>query len=391
MRLLVLIGDRPNPPITATRVRNYYLWPALNRLGVEVKVLGTDLARSAKARAELPGVDAEFFPLERNPSLIRRAWRVLTRSYHEPALSAPLVRRLDKLLDSWQPDIVHAEELRSAGYLPGVRGRRVRARQSVTFHNVESDLYPLIAHPPIPLGRSLVKQIQLYTLRRYEARVAGAVDLRLTYSARDRDRYSELYPQFAWTASRNGADACGIQPTPQPRERTLLFVGTWSYGPNRVGLSWFLDRVAPHLARGVTLTAAGSAADETVRRQMDEHGVRFVDTPIDLGPLYDEHAVVVVPLLQGSGTRGKILEALSHERLVISTTKGAEGLDFGEDEGVLLADEPETFARRINEAVADPDRRAEAARRGREAVLARYDWSVVAAELKETFERCAMG
>jgi glycosyltransferase involved in cell wall biosynthesis len=387
MRVLVLIGDRPNPPVTATRVRNYFLWPALSRLGVDIQVLGTDLARGAAEPPQVPGVDAEFFPAARDPLAIQRAWRVLTRSYHQPALNPALVRRLDELLDSWRPDVVHAEELRMAGYLPGVRGRPSRARQSVTFHNVESDLYALIANPPVPFVRPLVRQAHLYTLRRYEVRVAARVDLRLTYSIRDRDRYRDLYPQFTWTASRNGADARGIAPTPQPNEPTLLFVGTWSYGPNRLGLSWFLEAIAPHLAPGVTLTAAGSAADEAVRRQMAAHGVRFVDTPIDLGPLYDEHALSVVPLLQGSGTRGKILESLAHERLVVSTTKGAEGLDFREDEGVLIADEPEAFARRINEALANPASRAEAARRGREAVLARYDWSVVAGELKAIFEQ----
>ena len=77
--------------------------------------------------------------------------------------------------------------------------------------------------------------------------------------------------------------------------------------------------------------------------------VHFIDTPIDLKPLYDEHAVVVVPLFEGSGTRGKILEALGHERFVVTTPKGVEGLDLREEgEGVVITQSAEAMAARID-------------------------------------------
>jgi glycosyltransferase involved in cell wall biosynthesis len=387
MRALVLIGDRPYPPITGTRVRNFYLWPALARLGVEIKVLGLDMHRESDQPASFPGLDAEFFGFRRGP-FVARAWRLLTRSYHESPRSADLARRVDEVVASWRPDVVHAEELRMAYYLPGVRGRRSQARQSVTLHNVESDLYAKIGNPPVPVAQALVKRQHLRSLLGYEARVVSRTDLRFAYSDHDRERYAQLFPKAEWSVTRNGTNALGIEPAPQPAEPKALILASWSYGPNRTGLYWFLDAVAPALAPGTTVTVAGSGADDDFRRRLADARVRFVDTPIDLKPLYDEHAVVVVPLLEGSGTRGKILEALGHERLVITTTKGAEGLEIREGEGVVIADEARTFADRVNEVLGSVEERAASARRGREAVIARYDWSVVAEELRKAWDAC---
>ncbi len=122
---------------------------------------------------------------------------------------------------------------------------------------------------------------------------------------------------------------------------------------------------------------------------MQAIGVTFIDTPAGpFAPLYASHGVVVVPVLEGSGTRGKILEALAHERVVVTTTKGPEGLELTEGEGFVIADGAGPFATAIAEVMKSPESRANIARRGREAVMERYDWSVVAKGLVEAWTRC---
>ena len=57
-----------------------------------------------------------------------------------------------------------------------------------------------------------------------------------------------------------------------------------------------------------------------------------------------EAKVCIAPLLSGSGTRFKILEAWAAGRAVVSTTLGAEGLGARDGEHLLLADDPDDFA-----------------------------------------------
>jgi glycosyltransferase involved in cell wall biosynthesis len=75
------------------------------------------------------------------------------------------------------------------------------------------------------------------------------------------------------------------------------------------------------------------------------------DSRIELvGPVQDaiqeiaKAKIAVVPLLSGSGTRYKIVEAWAAGVPVVSTTLGAEGLPVRHGENVILADNAAEFA-----------------------------------------------
>jgi glycosyltransferase involved in cell wall biosynthesis len=383
VKVLALISDCPWPPNTGSRVRNAYLWPALERLGVEVRLLALDQGHTSIVRNHTgdarSGVDIELHALDREawPS---RAWHGLTRSYHQWPVSGSLRDRVDDYVNAWHPDVIHAEELRMAAYLPDRRHRR-RALRTVTLHNVESDLLRQTGSTALRRGRALVELLHRASLARFERRAIAAADLAFAYSAADLVRYRELVPGARWAATRNGTHAAAITPVPPPATPALLLLGSLGYAPNVQGLFWFLDRVLPLLPRELPVTVAGSRAPGEVRRRLARAPVRFEDSPEDVAPLYATHALCVVPLFQGSGTRGKILEALAYERPVVTTTPGVSGLELSEGEGFVVADDPERFAARVARLAAAPAERAALARRGRDAVLARYDWSVVARDL----------
>ena len=379
MRVLALVSDRPRPPITGPRVRNAHLWPALRRLGVEVKLLGLD-----QSGGGAPDEDAELLPFDR-PARAVRAWQALRHSYHEWPRSSALAARAADLARDWRPDVVHAEELRMSTYLPP-RAAAV-PRYSLTLHNVETDLQRVTGSSPIRFGAALVDRVHARSLGRFERRALERVDVAFGYSALDRERYRTLYPDLAARiyATRNGTDVAGITPAPQPAARGVLLVGSLNYSPNVRGLFWFLDEVLPRLGPDLVVTVAGSHATAEVRARLAASRVRFADTPPDLTPLYAAHAISAVPLFQGSGTRTKILEALAHERLVVTTRFGAEGLELAEGEGWVLAEDAATFAEAIRRYAGDGAARGAIARRGREAVRSRYDWGVVAAELLDAW------
>jgi glycosyltransferase involved in cell wall biosynthesis len=373
MRALVLVSDRPWPPITGSRVRNAHLWPAVRKLGVEVAMLGLDQGAEPAAH-DTSGV--ELYALDREPLAVR-AMHALEYSYHEWPRSLSLARRVSRLLEEWRPDVVHAEELRMAAYLPEPRPEQ-RFLRTLTLHNVETDLLRQTGSTAFRLGRPVIEWLHRRSLLGFERRAVHAVDLALTYSASDLKRYRELYPTARWGTTRNGTNASAVTPAPQAREPQILLVGSLSYAPNVEGLSWFLDRVLPRLPREIRVVVAGSRAPEVVKQRLLRSRVVFVDSPPDLAPLYAASAVCAVPLFRGSGTRTKILEALAHERVVISTTVGAWGLDLAAGEGLVLADDAESFAAQIRRLANAPGERGALAGRGRSAVLQRYDWAVVA-------------
>ena len=84
--------------------------------------------------------------------------------------------------------------------------------------------------------------------------------------------------------------------------------------------------------------------------------------------------VIVVPLLAGSGTRFKIIEAWAAGRAVVSTSIGAEGLPARDGENIRLADDARNFADAVSRLLASPDLRRQLGQAGRALFEAEFTW-----------------
>ncbi len=186
---------------------------------------------------------------------------------------------------------------------------------------------------------------------------------------------------FPGLSSGNGAD---IDLAPSD----LLFVGELAYLPNEQGLRWFIEQVLPRIRQrrpGTTLRVVGRVPakipDDWTWRFAD--GVEFVG-PVDAIPPYlAATSLSICPLHEGRGTRIKILEALSQQRAVVSTTVGAYGLPLQDAAGLFRADEPERFARICVELLNDDGRRHAAAVAGQRQVREQFSPEAVAGRLQE--------
>jgi glycosyltransferase involved in cell wall biosynthesis len=61
-------------------------------------------------------------------------------------------------------------------------------------------------------------------------------------------------------------------------------------------------------------------------------------------PFYERAHAAIVPVLYGSGTRLKVIEAMAYRRPVVATSAGVEGLPIFAGRHYFRADEPEAFA-----------------------------------------------
>jgi len=93
-----------------------------------------------------------------------------------------------------------------------------------------------------------------------------------------------------------------------------------------------------------------------------------------------------VPLRVGSGTRLKIYEAMAAKVPVVSTTIGAEGLDY--DKGtMLIGDTPAAFADACLALLNDDTARRSQAQAAWEMVRDRYSWQPASQLFSRILER----
>ena len=187
---------------------------------------------------------------------------------------------------------------------------------------------------------------------------------------------------------------------PSSQPDVLVFNGSLTYSANYDAMRWFLAEVYPRVRAqvpGVSLTITGSTQGVDLAGLALDDTVRLTGFVEDVRIPVAEANLCVVPIRQGGGTRLKILEAMALGTPVVATSKGAEGLDITDGKHLLLADEPETFARRTVAVLGNPALRHDLTANARRLVEERYDWAaigqrfvdLVEATVKERIRRTA--
>jgi glycosyltransferase involved in cell wall biosynthesis len=99
----------------------------------------------------------------------------------------------------------------------------------------------------------------------------------------------------------------------------------------------------------------------------------------------------VVPLHAGSGMRVKILDAWLWGLPVVTTPIGAEGIEVVDGDNILLAEEPEAFARATIRLLTDTSLNQALRRRGRGWVETHYGWQEVYKRVDNVYARLLNG
>lgn len=209
---------------------------------------------------------------------------------------------------------------------------------------------------------------------------------------------SELLPRFSCVLVTSETDASkvrGLAPgvrtlvypnaiplIPQPRcerRNAIVFSGNLEYEPNRRAVDYFSRYVWRAIADrhpGLEWHLVGRNPDAVRAMVSKSPRVRVVGQVEDAVGELAQYRAAVVPLLTGSGTRLKIIEAWAAGTPVVSTTLGAEGLG-ADGTYLLLADEPSDFAKAISRVLDDPVLAQSLAGAGRKLYEERFCWNVV--------------
>jgi glycosyltransferase involved in cell wall biosynthesis len=102
--------------------------------------------------------------------------------------------------------------------------------------------------------------------------------------------------------------------------------------------------------------------------------VEFTGAVEDALPELARAEVAVVPLVAGSGTRLKILEAWAAALPVVSTTLGAEGLPVCDGCNICLADSPRAFAESVSWLLGCTEERLALGQAGRSLLEKEFNW-----------------
>jgi len=400
-RLLFLCQTLPYPPDGGVWIRTYHVLRLLART-FDVTALcferaGTageyDRAASREALGRL--AEVEVFDIPQRHRRLRFAWdharsvargRVYTTYLYE---SAAFRRRLEERVRSQSFDLVHADSLDLAAYLPALRGLPVVC----VHHDVESALLRRRAALERSRGRAAYLSHQARLMDAVERHWCERVALNVTVSESDAALIRSKVPAARVAVVPNGVDMDEFRPD-GAAGTGVAFVGGTNPFPNHDALDFFCGEILPHLraASGAgPVRWIGRASEEQQRAYRAAHDVELTGYTNDVRPLMGAAACHIVPLRVGGGTRLKILNSWAMGKPVVTTSIGCEGLAARDGVNLLVRDRPEDFAAAIVQVLRDGDLRRRLGEAGRQTAQRLYSWDVVGEHMTDLYRNVAAG
>jgi glycosyltransferase involved in cell wall biosynthesis len=171
----------------------------------------------------------------------------------------------------------------------------------------------------------------------------------------------------------------------------MLFVGSYGYAPNVDAAEFLLREVFPRVYAALPATRlllVGNSIESLPSHASGAPGVEFTGFVENLSEIYAQAAVVCCPIRYGGGTRIKIIEAAAHGAAIVSTSIGAEGLDFIPGAEILIRDKSDEFADACIKLLLDPRAAREMGIKARSKAR-RYDRARVLEEIARMYESSA--
>lgn len=321
--------------------------------------------------------DVQIVPwYEFNPNSVR-AWtgflsfkpRSIVDTY-----SAEMSEKITELTMEQKCDLVIASELSMAAYRPYFE------HIPAIFEDLEIGLSLGKAQRPSDFKKRFRSAITQFKLRSYLSRLLNSFQSCTVVSEKERQLLQEAFPKHTGTVEviPNCVQFSEYENLRvSPKTNQLIFSGSFRYHVNYDAMVWFISKVYPQILNrilDVNLVITGDHADLPLPPAPNVTLAGYVD---DINGLIASSWVSIVPLLSGGGTRLKILEAMAAGTPVVTTSKGAEGLDAISGKHLLIADSSTSFAEQVIRLLKDDNFHDYLSENGKRFVKDNYNWELV--------------
>ncbi len=168
----------------------------------------------------------------------------------------------------------------------------------------------------------------------------------------------------------------------------ILFLGSFDHPPNIFAAKFLLTDIIPQVfsQNEEALFAFVGRKPPPWLTSCASERIKIFGNVDDVRPFLAGAKVVVVPIFHGSGTRIKILESASMGKPVVSTSKGAEGLNFRDGQSILIRDSSQEFVRAILQLLDKPSFAEEIGSNAKKLSMRKYRWSQIMTKVLRAYQ-----
>ncbi|MEL4895743.1 glycosyltransferase family 4 protein [Crocosphaera sp. Alani8] len=391
IKTLFLTRYLPYPPLGGAALRN---WQNINIMKDYGPVCIVSIGSENISAVELPGIECwEHLTLNKSintwENYRRKLWPIRPFGYPDIDIldQGNIRKRLRNILYKFSPDVVIVEELWTYHYLKVIKA--VSCKIILDNHNVEADLLQQ-NYGKLKLKLPRLKAIEKNFIRQSnQVWVCSEDDKNLLNNLYGSNKNVYTIPNTINVNNYNDVYQ-GKQSYPSnlaPSDHNILFLGQYNYPPNAIAADILLETIYPQVKQhypDTKLLLVGRNANSRMQQASKEDPNIIVTGSVpDVRPYLAAASVMVVPLQKGGGTRLKILEALASGCPVISTSKGAEGIEVENGVHLLIKDTPEDIIKGIFEIWNNPSFMISLREKSLQLVKSQYSWEAITPEVEK--------
>ncbi len=331
MNLLFLTEIAPFPPNGGEKLRSYGLLKLVSELGLTVHAITDKLPAASFMQKDFPGITFYSFDFKQIKTNNR------AKSYYRLFfLNKELCSLIDEIIEKNKIDVAFIDYFFYGHYIGYLHSKGIPVIYGT--HNAQA---MLTRQRPANTFKSKLGRYADYQMRRWhESFYFKKADAMIVVSENDKVYHSDFIRPEKITVIPNFLIESDYTSASGDKENYILMTANFLAYQNSVGLEWFIREVWNHdLWEKVPLLLLGMGSDKVYGELKEKYPMRNISAigaADDLKPYIARALVSIVPLLHGSGTRLKCLESMALKTQLISTSKGAEGIEH--DHSIIIAD-----------------------------------------------------
>lgn len=354
MRILILTNKMPYPPKDGGSIASLALAEALHDAGNQVTILSMNTSKHFINIEDLPNqltqkikfiavpinTDIRFFDLFVNLLFSKtpyNAQRFINNNFQE---------YLKQELEIGKYDVVQLEGLYLCPYIQTIRTFST-ANIALRSHNIEHEIWQRAAVHEKNLIKKQYKHILKKRIKKFKYKYLNKYDFLIPITERDGNIFQQLGNNKPVHVTPTGIDSVNYKIDKTSEIFPGFFhIGALDWIPNQEGLRWFIDNVWVVFKQKYPqfkFFLAGRNASPQFERYLLDKKVNYLGEIEDANSFINNHSVMIVPLLSGSGMRIKIIEGMVLGKTIITTSIGTEGIPTAHGENILIADTPDDF------------------------------------------------
>lgn len=342
MKILFFTEISPFPINGGERIRSYGLLKALSNLGHEVSAILQNIDDVDLDNYKIANVNFIVYAETKRSQMDR----ILQTNFFQ--FDRNVINLFDNQLKKNRPDLVILDYYKAGKYIPYFNKNSIPV--IVGTHNVESKLK---LQRPSKTILNYLGQIRDYLYHKvHESFIYRKARCVIAVSDLDKIYYEKILPKVKIHMIPNFLDESRYSNTYNTKEDYVVMTANFGAYMNSEGLKWLINEVwDSELDQKVKLYLVGKKSKEFGRKYIRGYSnINLIGEVDEISSYISKAKAVIIPLLHGSGTRLKCLEAMALKTNIISTSKGREGI---ESDNIVTVDSPCDFKSAILNIVPD--------------------------------------